>query len=346
MADEIYTDIDDLFERWAIMTTDGKQGDIGAMRYCLAHCDFAIAQVFTQRIGDITASRDFLTEYIDNGKTLIPCNDDSRPLINIYKDKTQKELGLNPDLITSSAQLKTWKAKGVTVFAIVPPAIDHKNNLLILDLDKGDAHANSTDGIENFRHLIATTNLNPLLRAYLTDFPVNFPCYVETPHSGIHVYFRADCITDKIKQAFDNSRLNGLNIEIKYSTQCTVAGSIKKGKRYVMRGLLENAPSASLPLLTALAKAKKPQMKYTTPHKTYSHGQKWNDTPQKIIDYAESNYAGLGGHDFAWKTAVLYKNAGYDETTALDYIERTNKHQSRKEQYDTKTAVHSIFARR
>lgn len=53
----MYTDIDGLFERWAIMTVDGGQGDNEAMHYCLTHCDPAIAQAFIQYVEKIIASK-------------------------------------------------------------------------------------------------------------------------------------------------------------------------------------------------------------------------------------------------------------------------------------------------
>lgn len=74
MSEEYYTDIDSLFERWVIMTTN-KQGDIATMRWCIAHCDPSIAEPFAQRIERTVYERNALGEYIEAGFWLVPCKE-------------------------------------------------------------------------------------------------------------------------------------------------------------------------------------------------------------------------------------------------------------------------------
>lgn len=348
MSDDIlYTDMDTLIERYAIMTTDGKLTDGAALKECTAHTTPELAAALTKHI---TAGRDFLTEYIDNKNVLIPCKeigDRVQPCVKVYDDN---HTPIAANHIKTTTELKAWKDKGIMIFALYPCF----NNLLILDLDGADGHSNKVDGITNFKHLISTTPLNNTLKAYCANFPYNFPCYVETPHGGIHLYFNAKYITDSIKKVFDTQRLNPLNIEIKYNTQVTAAGSIRGGKQYILRGALQNAPKATFDLLDALTKAQPKPQTYTAQRETYksynkpytkkSGGRaKWNATAEGVIEWAERNYSNLNPHDFVYKTAILFERAGYDKATATAYIERTRIHQTRKDTADTYTAINSIF---
>lgn len=328
------------------MTVDGKQGDVAAMRYCLAQCDPAIAQPFTQRIEGITASRDFLTEYIDNGNVLIPCKEVEggvRPYMNVYIDKEHKEL--NPAChITNRAQLASWKNKGIAIFALFPC----RNNLLVIDLDKGDAHANKADGIKDFIDLIATLKLTPIEQTYFADFPANFPCYVESAGGGIHLYFQ-DGDTIKLLKSQIAQRAANTNIEVKYPTQVTVAGSVKKGKTYVMRGMLQNTPTMPLTLLNALIKPQpKPQTQYKSTYKPYpkkqSGGAKWNTTAEGIIAKAREKHGGDNTHEFIRVLATYFRNSGYGVNIALQYALQTKEHLQRTDKNDTETCIKSIYA--
>lgn len=343
MNKEYYTDFDALFERYAIMTIDGELADGAALNYCIAHTTPELAAALTKHI---TAGRDFLTEYIGNKNVLIPCKevgDRVQPCVKVYDDN---HIPIAANHIKNTAELKAWKDKGIAIYALYPCF----NNLLILDLDRAEGHSNKVDGITNFKNLILTTPLNNTLKAYFADFPYNFPCYVETPHGGIHLYFNAKYITDNVKKAFDTQRLNALNIEIKYTTQVTAAGSVRGGKQYVMRGALQNAPKATFDLLDALTKAQPKPQTYTAQKKMYKPyrqksggGAKWNATAEGVIAVAERNYSNLNPHDFVYKTAILFERAGYDKATATAYIERTAIHLNRRDKADTYTAINSIF---
>lgn len=367
MADEVYTDIDDLFERWAIMTAQGKWGDIAAMRYCLAHCTPAIAQAFTQRIDSITAKRNALVEYIEAGYWLVPCkevNGEQKLCRDLYIDKATKKI--DPAMqIKDKAALKTWQDRGVVNFGLYPI----RNRLIVIDLDRGDAHANKSDGIKDFIDLIATLKLTPAQQAYFADFPVNFPCYVESAHGGIHLYFRDDYIDPDTKKELINGHVEGKNIEVKYTTKITVAGSIRAdGNRYLLRGMLNHIPNMTNALIKAIKKpASKRPTRTASPASTPARGQwqgkrnnwtqgkrnviKWNDNPDTIFAMARKQAPG-GAHDFVLQALVYFHNAyidikephpDYNKATVTSWIERTPEHINRTDKADTYSCINSIY---
>lgn len=275
-------------------------------------------------------AKDTLEMYLKNNIALIPSKD-KRPLIAYTKEPAK--------MITDIKTLTNWKQKGVTEYGFIPAV----NNIVIIDLDKGNGHANKTDGIKNFIDLVSNAKLNDKLRGYLSNFPANYPCYTQTQSGGLHLYFKASYITPEIAKRFDNTTLNAKNIELKYNTKVTAAGSVYNGKAYTMHGNLTNRPEMTLDLLDLLTKT--PQ---TAPKKSYKHfertdGKKWNDTPAGIIDKANELYSGYANHDFIYKTAVLFHNAGYDKATAERYILQTPQHIERENQADTQTAINSIY---
>lgn len=290
----------------------------------------AVLQDLGLPIEESRATGDPLTAYIEKGIALIP-EKDKRPLIAYSQHPEQ--------LITDLKRLDAWKQRGVTEYGFIPS----KHRLLVLDLDRGDGHANKADGIANFKQTVQGQKLTKKLQTFFSSFPVNFPCYTETPSGGLHLYFKADYITQEIARLFDNAALNARNIELKYNTKATAAGTVRNGRAYVMHGSLEAAPVATLDLLDLLTKTQpKPQKK---PYKPFARPdyRKWNDTPEGIIDKATELYSGYSSHDFVYKTAVLFHNAGMDKATAERYIMQTPQHLQRTDQSDTQTAINSIY---
>jgi hypothetical protein len=77
------------------------------------------------------------------------------------------------------------RAKGrITRLYFLP----ERAGLLCLDIDR----KNGKDGIEEFYSWTERTAGKPrhLLRRFLQDIPKHFPCYVETPSGGLHLYFK------------------------------------------------------------------------------------------------------------------------------------------------------------
>ena len=323
------SDFETVHERFSIMTIDGGLSDNEAMDYCRKHTTPALAAELEAKFRpQQTVPKDTLEEYLQQKIALIPSKD-KRPIIAYTKEPER--------MITDLNTLTAWKQKGVTEYGFIPSA----NNLLILDLDKGDQHANKADGIANFARLVQPAMLNDRLRGYLENFPANFPCYTQTPSGGIHLYFRASYITPELAKRLDYGKASE-NIELKYNTKATAAGSVINGKEYILQGQLKNAPKMTLDLLDLLTKPKPQPTKRQYRH-FESNGRKWNETPEGIIDKATELYRGLPNHDFIYKTAVLFHNAGMDKATAERYIMQTPQHLERQNQADTQTAINSIY---
>lgn len=338
-------DVYELLERFSIMTVDGNQTDAAALDYIRRTYPETLSnglygelmEAINKRPGGNAPEKGVnrpepctLEVYLQSKIALIPSKD-KRPLIAYSKEPER--------LITDSRSLQDWKQKGVTEYGFIPS----RNNLLVLDLDKGDSHANKTDGIENFMQTIRGHKLTKKLQAFFSNFPASFPCYTQTPSGGLHLYFKASYITPEIARRFDNAALNAKNIELKYNAKVTAAGSLCNGKEYILHGALEATPEMTFDLLDLLTKAppKAPKAQYRKFER--ADGRKWNDTPEGIIDKAIELYSGYGNHDFVYKTAVLFHKAGMSKDTAERYIMQTPQHLQRSDQSDTQTAINSIY---
>lgn len=271
-------------------------------------------------------SQDTLEMYLQNNIALIP-EKDKRPLI-AYSKEPEK-------MITDSKRLEEWKQKGVKEFGFIPSA----SRFICIDLDKGDSHANKADGVENFKRLIQSAALNEKSKEYFAHFPDCFPCYTQTANGGLHLYFRAHYITSEIKQGLDIAGLKALNIEIKYNDKVTAAGTQRNGKKYILRGNLAQAPEMTFDIIEMLNKPRPTHSQHN-----YTGGKKWNDAPETILAKAQELYSGQSPHDFIYRTAVLFHNAGFDKQTAERYITQTPQAQERKDKSDTQTAINSIYA--
>lgn len=281
-----------------------------------------------------TSSGDALTDYVIKNIGLYPCTQNARPLCKIYDES--KNI-INENKIKDVETLQSWKTKNVSLFAFYPA----HNNYIVLDLDNSDEHANTTNGIKNFLDLIAGVEMGEQYKNYFKDFPRNFPCYVETPHNGIHLYFKASYIPQNWTP--NKNELNALNIEIKYNTQVTAGGSIRNGKQYILRGKLEDAPRMNTAIIDLLTKGRPQPIKKPAGSYKPKDGELWNATPDGIINKAQELYFNDTPHYFIMKTAVLFKKAGFTKELATEYITQTPQHLGRKDQADTITAINSVF---
>lgn len=331
-----YNDYYDLLERFSIMTVDGKLSDAEAMDYCRKHTTPELAAELEAKI--IKRERpnmeatDTLETYLQRKIALIPESKTEKKPAIAYKEHPE-------NMIKDLRTLNDWKQKGFSAYGFIPSS----NNLLILDLDRGDTHANKADGIKNFVALVQSAKLSEKLRGYFENFPANFPCYTQTPSGGIHLYFKASYITPEIKQRFETARLKGQNIEIKYNDKVTAAGSIRNGNKYILHGNFEAIPESTFDLLDLLTKDPPTQTKRQAARPEKREGEKWNATPEGIINKANELYSGYANHDFIYKTAVLFHNAGMEKAIAEMYIMQTPQHLQRQNQADTQTAIDSIY---
>lgn len=277
-----------------------------------------------------------IEQYLQIGIPLYPCNPEGRPIVKIY---TAGHEIIRDNQIKDIDHLQEMKRRNVSRFSFIPM----HSRLLILDLDNNcNEHANKTNGIDNFKNWISSLELNATLKEYFKDFPSNFPCYVETPHNGLHLYFNDAYVTESIKRSLDTQKYNALNIEIKYNTQCTAGGSIRNGKEYTLHGNIKNAPRIPPAMLDAMMKGRQKSRPVISADRK-QNGQKWNETPEGIIQKAMELYGGYGPHDFSYKTAVLFHKAGFSKSIATDYIKQTPQHMDRKDKADTETAINSIY---
>ncbi|MCQ2387837.1 MAG: bifunctional DNA primase/polymerase [Clostridia bacterium] len=281
-----------------------------------------------------TSSGDALQDYVIKNIGLYPCTQNARPLCKIY-DESKNIIDANK--IKDVETLQSWKNKNVSLFAFYPA----HNNFIVLDLDNSDEHANTTNGIKNFLDLIAGVEMADQYKNYFKDFPRNFPCYVETPHNGIHLYFKASYIPNNWTP--NKGDLNALNIEIKYNNQVTAGGSIRDGKQYILRGNLDDAPRMNIAIIDLLTKGRPQPIKKPAGSYKPKDGELWNATPDGIISKAQELYFNDTPHYFVMKTAVLFKKAGFTKELATEYITQTPQHIGRKNKADTLTAITSVF---
>lgn len=335
----IHMNIDSLFERFAIMTIDGEQSDADALEYCRKHTTPELAAELEAIIrprrstDEPRTPEDVLTSYLQKNIELIPSKD-KRPLIAYTKEPER--------LIRTADGLKQWTERGITEYGFIPS----KHNLLVIDIDRGQGHANQADGIANIKELIAgAATIGDKIKRYFDSFPDSFPCYTTTPSGGLHLYFRASYITPELAKRFDNSTLQSKNIELKYNTKTTAAGSETAKGRYIMTGSLERLPEMTLDLLNVLIKApERPPERQRYPRKTTdSSAAAWNTTPEGIIQKATEKYSGMSNHEFIYKTAILFQRAGMTKAIAEQYIKNTPQHRGRSDKHDTTTAIDSIY---
>lgn len=323
---EFYTDFEELTEKFSIMTVDGGQTDKVALEYCRKHTTPELYAQLEEKFTQRKSPGNSLEEYLHRNIALIPSRD-KKPLIAYTKEPEK--------LITDLQALHDWQGRGISEFGFVPG----KNNLFVIDIDRGNTHANKSDGISNFMQLIENAGLGN--RNCFIHFPENFPCYTQTPNGGLHLYFKDSYITHETAGRFDSNILKSKNIEMKYNTKVTAAGSVLNGREYVMRGKLNAVQNITLDILDALIKEKPKKTQYR--HFEKKAGGKWNDTPEGIISKATELYGNEGNHDFIYRTAVLFHNAGMSKDIAESYILRTPQHLQRKDQADTLTAINSIY---
>jgi hypothetical protein len=98
---------------------------------------------------------------------------------------------------------------------------------LAVDIDRKPGKA---DGLETFYKLFPRETLP----AELQELPGSFPCYVQTPSGGFHLYFRYEGQELKLREL-------ALGVEIK-EWQITCPGSRRENGDYVLHGELSNAP--------------------------------------------------------------------------------------------------------
>jgi hypothetical protein len=102
-----------------------------------------------------------------------------------------------------------------------------RGRFLAIDIDR---HPGKADGLETFYRLFPRETLPEELK----DIPCSFPCYVQTPNGGIHLYFEYAGPEVKLRELAPG-------IEIK-EWQITAPGSRRENGDYSLHGDFSGAP--------------------------------------------------------------------------------------------------------
>jgi hypothetical protein len=117
-----------------------------------------------------------------------------------------------------------------------------RSRFLALDIDRKPG---KPDGLEAFYRIFPKQTLP----AELQELPRSFPCYVQTPSGGFHLYF-------KYEGPEVNLRELATGIEIK-EWQITCPGSRKECGEYILHGELDKAPPLYGLIIDAIEETKR-----------------------------------------------------------------------------------------
>jgi len=184
---------------------------------------------------------------------------------------------------------------------------------LAIDLDRKPG---KIDGLEMFYRLFP----REILPAELQYLPQSFPCYVQTPTGGFHLYFRYTGPEFKMREL-------GQGIEIK-EWQITCPGSRRENGEYVLHGELNDAPPLYGLIIDAIVEAKQKKEREKAEHSktlnkkaTANHSMQITQSQITLEDLAHEAVEKYAGHhdrqvSFAGK-ACRCKYSGAD---ALAYV--------------------------
>ena len=337
----LYTNLDDLLERFSIMTVDGHISDKEALDYCTHHASPNLAKALKARFSKHTQPNieaphyaDFgtLAKYIKAGFEVYPClyshkgncykhvfYQDGVLFYGLYQTPEQRAKGerhgiTNIDLLyslcTNSIPDQYGQAKQVTLFRIYPT----DNNYIVIDID---THAGKANGLIQWQNYLQK---NALAGNKQLSNLENFPCYTESANGGKHLYFKYPYeYKGKIKNLASSVEISGFN-----HTE-TAGGSYREGSKngfYILHGDFENAPV--LPLCIYKDMKDEPQSPtYQSNHVNFQREKstkapQWNQTLEGIADKARSK-ATQGNHDFINWFCVFAKRANADPQHPTNY---------------------------
>jgi hypothetical protein len=225
------------------------------------------------------------------------------------------------------------RAKGrINRFYFIPA----NAGLLCLDIDQ----KNGKDGIQEF-YAWAERAGKPrhLLPRFLQDLPDNFPCYVQSPSGGLHLYFSYS--GGKVQKKPLSPDTPG--VEIKHGEPgLTSPGSYKNGNPYILHGELDTAPPLPAFILAAIEPPKLRAVAYIPkqPDKKDWGKPSW----EKIRDWTETDGAGAGRNDRVFNLARHARNHGYTEAETLSAMRGEPSLDGLPEK-EIETAVHSAYTK-
>jgi len=146
---------------------------------------------------------------------------------------------------------------------------------LVLDIGRKPG---KTDGLEIFYRLFPRETLP----AELQSLPESFPCYVQTPSGGFHLYFRYEGSEVKLHELAPG-------IEIK-EWQITTPGSRRENGDYILHGELDKAPALYGLIIDAIkeVKEKKEQVKAEHSRPMSAKAAKVKSGFEQMAEYARN----------------------------------------------------------
>jgi len=192
---------------------------------------------------------------------------------------------------------------------------------MVIDIDRN--HKSGIDGLDRFYAIYDKKRLPSTLQNISA-----FPCHVETPSGGFHLYFK-----------YTGNQLQGKHnidptIEIKTKT-ITAPIIHRNGKPYIWRGSLDNAPRL-YPIIREKIPGIEPER--AAADKPITHNKKkyipqggnplnpFNDSLASVYDYVCTKYGSPGDgnrNQFCYYFGIAAGKKGFSETEIYNYLEST-----------------------
>jgi hypothetical protein len=219
--------------------------------------------------------------------------------------------GADADARTYSAETPLEAGKRYKVYI--------RGRFLVLDIDRN--HKDGGDGVKNlYKHLESIGKPRPLLPAFMQDLENGvFPFYMETPHGGLHLYFRYTG-PYVVGSLAPDVELKNLQVSAGYKLFPGSGGQLKP---YILHGNIEDAPLLPAFILEKIFPPAAAQPVYKPSwqeKKDFSHSRpSW----ALIVEWTDKDSfkAGAGRNNRAYSLALHAANHGWDKQDALEALQ-------------------------
>ena len=156
-----------------------------------------------------------------------------------------------------------------------------RGRFLAIDIDRKPG---KPDGLEAFYRIFPRATLPMELK----NLPESFPCYVQTPSGGFHLYFKYEGPELKLRELAPG-------VEIK-EWQITAPGSRRENGEYILHGELDNAPPLYGLIIDRIENIKQEKSKQRT---IADHPVRYKQQPRTTLDALANETLSLyaGNHD-------------------------------------------------
>lgn len=353
-----YTDFDDIFERFAIMTIDGGQTDKEAYNYCKEHTTPELAEKLQEWIKnnpiqqevpdcyaknkELEASQrnaeknnaDFetLAKYINAGFEIYPCLYSQKN--NCYVHTYYRDDVLHYGLYETEQQKETKERHGIT-------DLETLKTLCTKTIKDEYGRQQKTTLFRIFptdnKYIVIDIDThkdkaNGLMQWYyyikkngldcvehFNDL-TKFPCYTESANGGKHLYFKFPyTIPNKIKNLASSVEVSGRNHPE------TAAGSFRTGTKngfYTLHGDFKNAPLLPFRIYDDI-KDEPPEpetrrVRGNWKQAQYNNSALWNQTLEGIANKARQRNT-QGNHNFIDLFCKYAEKANADTENQTNY---------------------------